>query len=150
MKRQKQLLLLAGVLVVLVVIIAVVSGVQKHIDTISTVDKEIIATSESALTGISWTQDGETLAFTHADDTWSDADDGAFPVDQDKMSELLAHFESVHASFIIENVEDFAHSWETLITSGAAVLYPGHGRPFKMADLVRFQSALRKIRLYCL
>ena len=107
MKRQKQLLLLAGVLVVLVVIIAVVSGVQKHIDTISTVDKEIIATSESALTGISWTQDGETLAFTHADDTWSDADDGAFPVDQDKMSELLAHFESVHASFIIENVEDF-------------------------------------------
>ena len=107
MKRQKQLLLLAGVLVVLVVIIAVVSGVQKHIDTISTVDKEIIATSESALTGISWTRDGETLAFTHADDTWSDADDGAFPVDQDKMSELLAHFESVHASFIIENVEDF-------------------------------------------
>lgn len=50
----------------------------------------------------------------------------------------------------IENMEDFAHSWETLITSGAAVLYPGHGRPFKMADLVRFQSALRKIRLYCL
>jgi len=67
MKRQKQLLLLAGVLVVLVVIIAVVSGVQKHIDTISTVDKEIIATSESALTGISWTQDGETLVVITAD-----------------------------------------------------------------------------------
>lgn len=107
MKRQKQLMILVGVLVVLIAVIALVSGVQKHIDTISTVDEEIIATSESALTAVSWTKDGTTLSFTQADDTWSDAGDAAFPVDQDKMSDLLEHFESVHASFIIEDVEDF-------------------------------------------
>ncbi len=107
MKRQKQLMILVGVLVVLIAVIALVSGVQKHIDTISTVDEEIIATSESALTAVSWTKDGTTLSFTQAAGTWSGAGDAAFPVDQDKMSDLLEHFESVHASFIIEDVEDF-------------------------------------------
>lgn len=107
MNRQKKLAVLIGVLVALCAIIAIVSGVQKHIDTISTVDKEIIATSESALTAVSWTKEGTTLSFTKTDDTWSDASDADFPVDQEKMSDFLEHFESVHASFIIENVEDF-------------------------------------------
>lgn len=107
MNRQKKLAVLIGVLVALCAIIAIVSGVQKHIDTISTVDKEIIATSESALTAVSWTEEGTTLSFTKTDDTWSDASDADFPVDQEKMSDFLEHFESVHASFIIENVEDF-------------------------------------------
>src|SRR5699024_2614829 len=67
----------------------------------------IFATAESALTEVSWTKDGTSLTFTQTDDTWSDASDAAFPVDQDKMTEVLEHFESVHASFIIEDVEDF-------------------------------------------
>ena len=107
MNRQKKLAVLIGVLVVLCAVIAIVSGVQKHIDTISTVDEEIYATSESALTAVSWTKDGSSLSFTKTDDIWHDASDEDFPIDQDKMSDFLAHFESVHASFIIENVEDF-------------------------------------------
>lgn len=107
MNRQKKLLLLVGVLAALCVVIAIVTGVQKHMDTISTVDEEIFATAESALTEVSWTKDGTSLTFTQTDDTWSDASDAAFPVDQDKMTEFLEHFESVHASFIIEDVEDF-------------------------------------------
>ena len=107
MNRQKKPAVLVGVLVAPCGIIDIVSGVQKHIDTISTVDKEIIATSESALTAVSWTKEGTTLSFTKTDDTWSDASDADFPVDQEKMSDFLEHFESVHASFIIENVEDF-------------------------------------------
>lgn len=107
MNRQKKLAVLIGVLVALCAIIAIVSGVQKHMDTISTVDEEIYATSESALTAVSWTKDGKSLSFTKADDTWQDASDAEFPIDQDKMSDFLEHFESVHASFIIEDVEDF-------------------------------------------
>ena len=61
MNRQKKLVVLIGVLVVLCAVIAIVSGVQKHIDTISTVDEEIYATAESALTDVSWTKDGSTL-----------------------------------------------------------------------------------------
>lgn len=108
MNRQKKLAVLVGVLVALCAIIAIVSGVQKHIDTISTIDEEIYATSESALTAVSWTKEGTTLSFTQTEDTWHDAEDEDFPVDQDKMSDFLAHFENVHASFIIEDVEDFA------------------------------------------
>ena len=108
MNRQKKLAVLVGVLVVLCAVIAIVSGVQKHIDTISTVDEEIFATSESALTEVSWTKDGNSLHFVQNDDTWQDASDAEFPIDQDKMSDFLSHFESVHASFVIEDVEDFA------------------------------------------
>ena len=107
MNRQKKLVVLIGVLVVLCAVIAIVSGVQKHIDTISTVDEEIYATAESALTDVSWTKDGSTLHFVKENDTWQDASDADFPIDQDKMSDFLDHFESVHASFIIENVEDY-------------------------------------------
>lgn len=108
MNRQKKLAILVGVLIALCIIIAVVAGVQKHIDTVSTVDKEIIATSESALTEVSWTKDGSTLDFVQRDGSWQDASDADFPVDQDKMSDFLSHFESVHASFIIEDAEDFS------------------------------------------
>lgn len=107
MNRQKKLAVLVGVLVALCAIIAIVSGVQKHMDTISTVDEEIFATAESALTEVSWTKDGSSLRFTKEGDTWQDASDAEFPIDQDKMSDFLDHFESVHASFIIEDVEDF-------------------------------------------
>lgn len=107
MNRQKKLAVLVGVLVVLCAVIAIVSGVQKHMDTISTVDEEVFATAESALTEVSWTKDGTSLAFTQTDGTWSDASDASFPIDQDKMADFLDHFESVHASFIIEDVEDF-------------------------------------------
>ncbi len=108
MNRQKKLLLLVGVLAALCVVIAVVTGVQKHIDTVTTVDEEIVAADPEALTAVSWTKEGATLSFTQADGTWQDASDAAFPVDQEKMADFLSHFESVHASFIIENVEDFA------------------------------------------
>ena len=69
MNRQKKLLLLVGVLAALCVVIAIVTGVQKHMDTISTVDEEIFATAESALTEVSWTKDGTSLTFTQTDDT---------------------------------------------------------------------------------
>lgn len=108
MNRQKKLLILVGVLVALCAVIAIVSGVQKHIDSISTIDEEIVAADPDALTAVSWTKDGKSLSFTKADGVWQDGSDAAFPVDQDKMADFLAHFESVHASFRIDDVEDFA------------------------------------------
>lgn len=108
MNRQKKLLILVGVLVALCAVIAIVSGVQKHIESISTIDEEIVAADPDGLTAVSWTKDGTTLSFTKDGDTWQDAGDAAFPVDQDKIADFLAHFESVHASFRIDDVEDFA------------------------------------------
>lgn len=108
MKRQKNLLILVGVLAALCVVIAAVTSVQKHIDRISTVSEDIISTDEDSLTQISWTVNGETLSFVKADSGWQQSDDEAFPVDQDKISELLEHFAPLTASFIIEDVTDYS------------------------------------------
>lgn len=107
MKRRNQMLLLLGILAGLCVAILLVKGVQKHIDTISTTSEEIVAADPSALTRVSWTKDGTTLTFANADGVWQSTDDATFPVDQEKMADFLAHFESVIASFIIEDVQDF-------------------------------------------
>ena len=107
MKRKKKLLILAGVLAVLCVAIGVVRGVEKHIDSINTVDEEIISVDTDALTQVSWSYEGKTLTFVKTDDIWYSGDDDTFPVDQDAMQEFLDHFASVTASFIIEDVEDY-------------------------------------------
>lgn len=107
MKRQKNLLILGGVLVALCAVIAIVSGVEKHIDKISTVSEDIVNIDADALTQISWTADSKTLTFVKGDDGWTQSGDDAFPVDQEKISNLLEHFAPLTASFVIEDVEDF-------------------------------------------
>ena len=81
MKRQKNLLILGGVLVALCAVIAIVSGVEKHIDKISTVSEDIVNIDADALTQISWTADSKTLTFVKGDDGWTQSGDDAFPVD---------------------------------------------------------------------
>jgi hypothetical protein len=54
----------------------------------------------------SWETENVSFAF-HRDGTWSYDEDADFPVDEDKINELLAMFEDFGVSFIIENVEDF-------------------------------------------
>ena len=88
-------------------VIAIVSGVEKHIDKISTVSEDIVNIDADALTQISWTADSKTLTFVKGDDGWTQSRDDAFPVDQEKISNLLEHFAPLTASFVIEGVEDF-------------------------------------------
>ena len=106
MKRQKNLLLLVCVLAVLCMGIFAVTRVEKHIDKVSTVSEDIITADPDTLTKISWTVGGKTLTFTKGDDGWAQDGDAAFPVDQDKISDLLSHFEPLTASFIINDVTD--------------------------------------------
>ena len=107
MKRQQNLLILGGVLVGLCAVIGIVSGVEKHIDKISTVSEDIVNIDADALTQISWTADDKTLTFVKGDDGWTQSGDDYFPVDQEKISDLLEHFAPLTASFIIEDVEDY-------------------------------------------
>ena len=107
MKRQKNLLILGGVLVALCAFIAIVSGVEKHIDKITTVSEDIVDIDADTLTKISWTADSKTLTFVKGDNGWAQSGDDYFPVDQEKISDLLEHFAPLTASFIIEDVEDY-------------------------------------------
>ena len=71
MKRQKNLLILGGVLVELRAFIDIVSGVEKHIDKITTVSEDIVDIDADTLTKISWTADSKTLTFVKGDSGWA-------------------------------------------------------------------------------
>ena len=50
----------------------------------------------------------EGLSFHKSEDGWVYDEDENFPVDTDKVTDLLSHFEAFGVSFIIENVEDYS------------------------------------------
>lgn len=108
MKRQKNLLILLAVLAGLCLAILLAAGVQKHIDKVATVDKDIVDLNADSVTKISWTSGGKTLTYEKTDDTWQQSDDAAFPVDQEKLQELLQRFAPLKAGFEISDVQDYS------------------------------------------
>ena len=58
------------------------------------------------ISALSWTYDGQSLAF-HKDEVWYYDEDETFPVNEDAISALLEGFQSFGVSFIIEEVEDY-------------------------------------------
>ena len=47
----------------------------------------------------------------------------------------------------IEDKVDFEKTWDVLIAEGADRIYPAHGRPFSINDLVKYKHHIPKIRL---
>lgn len=106
MSRSKKLLLLLGVLVVVCVATFCISRYQEHKEQIKTSDQIILEIPEESVTALSWTYDGQSLAF-HRDEVWYYDGDETFPVDEEAISTLLEGFQSFGVSFIIEDVEDY-------------------------------------------
>lgn len=106
MSRSKKLLLLLGVLAAVCVVTFCVSRYQEHKEQIKTSDQVILEIPEESVTALSWTYEGQNLAF-HRDDAWYYDADETFPVDEDAISTLLEVFQSFGVSFIIEEVEDY-------------------------------------------
>ena len=48
----------------------------------------------------------------------------------------------------IENLRQYQQSWDTILQRAPAMLYPGHGKPFKTAELRKYRKSLERIRLY--
>ena len=58
-------------------------------------------------------------------------------------------FPSLHRTIIwIENLDQYKHSWETMMALNVTWIHPSHGRPFPAKDLKKFYPSLDKIRLY--
>ena len=98
--------MLLGVLAVVCVMTFCVSRYQEHKEQIKTSDQIILEIPEDSVTALSWTYEGQNLAF-HRDDAWYYDADETFPVDEDAISTLLEVFQSFGVSFIIEEVEDY-------------------------------------------
>ena len=58
-------------------------------------------------------------------------------------------FPSVRRTIIwIEDLRQYRQSWEAILKSKPAMLYPGHGKPFKTTDLNKYLGSLDRVRLY--
>ena len=108
LKRKNTLIILCGVLALIFAGIIIVNAVEKHVESISTIDEVVFTADSEALTEIKWTFEDNTLDFVKADDVWTLSGDDSFPVDQEEISYLIENFAEVHASFIIEDVEDYS------------------------------------------
>ncbi len=107
MKRTKRLYILLGVLAVVCIATLALTLTQRHTEKIRSSDEIVLTVPGDTVTKLAWTAGDETLSF-HKGETWLYDEDDEFPVDAQKIEELLAPFASFGVSFVIEDVEDYA------------------------------------------
>lgn len=106
MKRYKRLGILLGLLVVVCVATFALTQCEEKKEQIKNSDEIILEIPADTVQSLSWECEDGSLAF-HKEKTWLYDADTAFPVDEDKINDILSHFEAFGAAFIIENVEDY-------------------------------------------
>ena len=107
MKKSKRLLVLLGILLVACGATFAISRHEEEKEKIKNSDEIILAIETDSVTSLSWEYEENAFAF-HKDETWLYDADEAFPVDEEKITELLEEFEEFGVSFVIEEVEDYA------------------------------------------
>lgn len=110
MKRLKKLGGLLGILVVCCIATYALTHYEQTQEQIRSSEAVILQIQEDAVTSLSWgyAEDGEELSFYKEDGVWYYAEDAAFPVSEEKVMDILSHFEAFSSSFCIENVEDYS------------------------------------------
>jgi hypothetical protein len=106
MKRSKKIYMLLGVLVVACIATFAVIRYEEHKEKIRSSDEIILEIPSDSVKSLSWEYESRTLTFNR-EEKWIYNEDEEFPVDEEKMDELLKPFEEFGASFIIEDVKDY-------------------------------------------
>ncbi len=106
MSRSKKIYALLGVLLVVCVATFSVSRYEEHKEKIKDSDEVVLKISGEDVTALSWEYGSEAFSF-HKDEKWLYDKDQAFPVDEEKIADLLEQFEELGVSFAIEEVEDY-------------------------------------------
>lgn len=107
MKRAKRIYALLGVLVVACVVTVCVVKHEEKQENIRNSGEIVLEVDVDAIDAISWENESESLSF-HKEDSWIYDDDEAFPVNEEKIKELIGEFEEFSAAFIIEEVTDYS------------------------------------------
>lgn len=107
MKRSKRLIGLLGILGITCVATYGIAKYEEEKELIKNSDEIILELDSEKVTALSWEYDEEQLAF-HKDENWYWDEDETFPVDEEKIMDMLDMFESFGVSFVIEEVEDYA------------------------------------------
>ena len=107
MRKATKLYALLGVLLVVCIAAFAVSRYEEKKEQIKNSGEVILEIPTDSVTALSWTNESGTFSFTK-DETWVYDDDNAFPVDEEKINDLLEQFTSFAAAFSIDDVEDYA------------------------------------------
>ena len=107
MNRSKRLYVLFGVLLVFCAVTLGVSRYEEHTEKIKNSNEIIMEISSDDVTSLSWECGSEAFAF-HKDEIWLYDEDENFPVNEDKIGQLLDNFKSFGVSFMIEDAEDLS------------------------------------------
>ena len=108
MKRSKRIIALVAILVVACIVTFALTKYEKKQEEIQNSDAIILEIPTDTVQELSWKYTEDGLAFHKGDDGWLYDDDDAFPVNEEKITDILSHFEAFGVSFIIENVEDYS------------------------------------------
>lgn len=106
MKRNKRLLVLLAILLVISLATVLVSNLQTRKEQIRQTEAVVLQVAPDSVTKISWKTADNTLAFKK-DAQWLYESDAAFPVSEAKIESILELFSQFGVSFIIEDVKDF-------------------------------------------
>lgn len=107
MRKATKLYALLGVLLVVCIAAFAISRYEEKKEQIKNSGEVILEIPTESVTALSWTNESGTFSFTK-DETWAYDEDNAFPVDEEKINDLLEQFTSFAAAFAIDDVEDFA------------------------------------------
>lgn len=107
MKRAKRIYALLGVLAVVCVVTVLAVKHEEKQENIRNSGEVVLKVDVDSVQSISWENESESLSF-HKEDGWLYDDDSAFPVDEEKVNELIGQFEEFSAAFIIEEVTDYS------------------------------------------
>lgn len=106
-KKQITLCVLLAVFAAVSITAVLVSRHEEKAEQIKNSGETILSIPTDTVTALSWTNEEGTFSFTKGD-AWTYDDDSAFPVDEEKINNLLAQFEDFAAAFVIDGVEDYA------------------------------------------
>ncbi len=108
MKRNKKIGILCGILICVSLAAFGVSKYEKQKEIIKNSDEIIMEIKKEDVKVLSWECDMGSFAF-HRDEngSWLYDEDEEFPVDKEKIENLLELFEEFGVAFMIEEVEDF-------------------------------------------
>ena len=107
MKKAKKIYALLGVLLLVCVATFIISRQEEEKEKIKNSDAIILTIDSESVTALSWEYDETSLAF-HKDEKWLYNEDETFPVDEEKIADLLEQFSEFGVSFEIEDVEDYS------------------------------------------
>ena len=105
-KKKITLCVLLAVFTAVSITAVLVSRHEEKVEQIKNSGETILAIPTDTVTALSWTNEDGTFSFTKGD-AWTYDEDAAFPVDEEKINDLLAQFENFTAAFVIDDVEDY-------------------------------------------